>query len=79
MKSLRPLKNIFQESVNELQHGEKGVRQNSYVYIHNVMHMATKNDLLMYVRSIEPDEELVDNIEEAMTEARKHRLKDVKL
>lgn len=43
------------------------------------MHMATKNDLLMYVRSIEPDEELVDNIEEAMTEARKHRLKDVKL
>lgn len=64
--------------MNEWQYGGKGIRQKYYIHTYNVMHMAAKKDLLRYVRSIEPDEELADNIEEVMIEARKHRLKDVK-
>jgi len=44
-----------------------------------ILKLTGKKDLLRFVRSLEPDEELADNIEEAMVETRKHKLRDVSL
>ncbi len=44
-----------------------------------ILKLTGKKDLLRYIRSLKPDKDLANSIEEAMTETRKHKLRDVRL
>ncbi|MBU2617762.1 MAG: antitoxin VapB family protein [Euryarchaeota archaeon] len=44
-----------------------------------ILKLTGRKDLLRYIRSLKPDENLANSIEEAMTETRKHKLRDVHL
>jgi len=44
-----------------------------------ILKLTGRKDLLRYIRSLKPDENLANSIEEAMTETRKHKLRDVRL
>ncbi|ATZ61191.2 MAG: antitoxin VapB family protein [Methanosarcinales archaeon Met12] len=48
-------------------------------FTNTILKLTGKKDLLRYIRSLKPDEELANSIEEAMTETRKQKLGDVRL
>lgn len=44
-----------------------------------ILKLTGKKNLLRYIRSLKPDEDLANSIEEGMTETRKHKLRDARL
>jgi len=66
---------ITEEAYNRLVSEKE--RDESFTNI--ILKLTGKKDLLRYIRSLKPDEELANSIEEAMTETRKQKLRDVRL
>lgn len=59
-------------------HTEKEIYGHVTKIVNNA-NVTRKENLLRYIRSLKPDEDLANSIEEAMTETRKHKLRDVRL